>query len=100
MNYSTIVTTDEKGFKYIKKEYENGAVVVESANDPSYYTSEEVETLYSNGYIDEYMREVLLGERDISAEQPVSLEEKITALEEQNEMLVECIMEMSELVYG
>ena len=32
--------------------------------------------------------------------EPADVMEKITALEEQNEMLVECIMEMSEIVYG
>ena len=32
--------------------------------------------------------------------EPADVMEKITALEEQNEMLTECIMEMSELVYG
>ena len=32
-------------------------------------------------------------------EQPPTPEERISALEEQNEMLLECILEMSELLY-
>lgn len=29
-----------------------------------------------------------------------SLKEKIAALQEQNDMLIECVMEMSEIIYG
>lgn len=32
--------------------------------------------------------------------EPEPIEEKIAALEEQNQMLIDCILEMSEIIYG
>lgn len=36
----------------------------------------------------------------VQKEEPVNDEDRIKALEETNQMLLECIMEMSEIVYG
>lgn len=56
-----------------------------------------------NGVFRDMTPEEIAEQERMSAEMPTpepTPEERITALEEQNEMLTECILELSELLYN
>lgn len=92
-DYITSVSQGGLGDIRIRRsEYETIKSIIENAPEPEV------------GY--QYMLKTDLTWEKVESEyisatvEPADVMEKITALEEQNEMLVECIMEMSELVYG
>lgn len=80
---------------------EGWAVIPESMKLPSSFPFVDIETEEQDGVLtvtSMTAREMPPAE-DTSESEP-TLEEKVTALQEQNEMLKQCLMEMSEVVYA
>ena len=54
--------------------------------------------IIKNGIVLEELEEII--EESQNQVQEPTLEEKVTNLQEENQMLKECILEMSEIIYG